>query len=71
MLEILIKTFLTMDINHENHYNNSQENESVSNSHNKEQNRTVAGINDISRAFWDDINNEIASNDLPLWRMWR
>lgn len=60
-----------MDINHENHHNTDQENESVSKNSNKEQNRTVAGINDISRAFWDEINNEIASNDLPLWRMWR
>ncbi|WP_231425277.1 hypothetical protein [Pedobacter sp. Leaf250] len=60
-----------MDINNENHYTNHQEGESTSNSPSKEQNRTVAGINDISRAFWDEINNEIASNDLPLWRMWR
>jgi len=60
-----------MDINNENNHNHHQENDSISNAPNKDQNRTIAGINDISRAFWDEINNEIASNEIPLWRMWR
>ncbi|WP_316808859.1 hypothetical protein [Pedobacter agri] len=60
-----------MDINQDNHYNNNQENESASHHSNKDQNRTISGINDISRSFWDEINNEINSNDVPLWRMWR
>ena len=59
-----------MDINKENYHNNSQENESTVHQNNKEQNRTISGINDISRSFWDEINNEINSNDVPLWRMW-
>ncbi|PWS28711.1 hypothetical protein DHW03_02365 [Pedobacter yonginense] len=29
------------------------------------------GINEISSSFWDEINQEMQSNDLPLWRMWR
>ncbi|MBC6110330.1 hypothetical protein ACFOG5_05875 [Pedobacter fastidiosus] len=29
------------------------------------------GINEISSSFWEEINNEIQSDDLPLWRMWR
>ena len=60
-----------MEINNEKNYSTNHESEQVSNAANKEYNRTVAGINDISSAFWEEINSEIASNDLPLWRMWR
>jgi len=60
-----------MDVTQEN-YHNGNDNENISNHHShKDYNQTINGINEISSTFWDEINNEIASNDLPLWRMWR
>ncbi|RDC58023.1 hypothetical protein DU508_03480 [Pedobacter chinensis] len=61
---------LIMEIKNEKNYNSNHNSESVQ-AVNRDHNLTVAGINDISRSFWDEINNEIAANDLPLWRLWR